>query len=410
MRQFRKLPSLLCAVTLLVAALCLPAMAETSAIFAGGSGAADDPWQIATAEQLTAFAASVNDGTLGGYAGQAIVLTADIDLAGVDWTPIGNMEDMENYTTMFLGTFDGQGHTISNLIFETDAAIVGAGLFGLNVGEIKNVNMANATVTCTDGTSQAIAALVGYNMGAVSGCTVTGAQVTGNACVGGVIGGNMGPVANCAISEAVVTVIGDNDFSEGLVQCDIAECGGLIIGGGFGGTIAGCTASGTVQAEGNEPVGLGGIGGCLEMMDSITNCTADVTIVSARGGHAIGGLCGYAGTHSNGQIVAKTEGIVTTQYPGRIENCTIRVKIDAAEATHVGGLVGTGLYYYGEETAFAATNCTVSGEINAVTPGAIAGRAENSSIESCTANVTVNGAALTELVGATDRMYESADQ
>ena len=86
MRQFRKLPSLLCAVTLLVAALCLPAMAETSAIFAGGSGAADDPWQIATAEQLTAFAASVNDGTLGGYAGQAIVLTADIDLAGVDWT------------------------------------------------------------------------------------------------------------------------------------------------------------------------------------------------------------------------------------------------------------------------------------------------------------------------------------
>lgn len=38
MRQFRKLTSLLCAVALLIAAMCLPAMAETSAIFAGGSG------------------------------------------------------------------------------------------------------------------------------------------------------------------------------------------------------------------------------------------------------------------------------------------------------------------------------------------------------------------------------------
>ncbi len=55
------------------------------------------------------------------------------------------------------------------------------------------------------------------------------------------------------------------------------------------GTIDNCSASGTVKAEGNEPVGLGGIGGCLEMMDSITNCTADVTIESANGGHAIGG-------------------------------------------------------------------------------------------------------------------------
>ena len=205
-------------------------------------------------------------------------------------------------------------------------------------------------------------------------------------------------------------MIGDNDFSEGLVQCDIAECGGLIIGGGFGGTIDGCTASGTVRAEGNEPVGLGGIGGCLEMMDAITNCTADVTIVSARGGHAIGGLCGYAGTHSDGQIVAATEGIVTTQYPGVIENCTVNVKIDAPEATHVGGLVGTGLYYYGEETAFALKNCAVSGAITgAVTPGAIAGRAENSTIEDCTFDVTLDGTPLGE-TGTTDCMYESADQ
>ena len=114
----------------------------------------------------------------------------------------------------------------------------------------------------------------------MTGCTVVNADVLGNNCTGGLIGSDVGPVTDCSATNVSVTVIGDNDFSEGLVQCDIAECGGLLIGGGFGGTIANCTAQGTVKAEGNEPVGMGGIGGCLEMMDSITNCTADVTITS----------------------------------------------------------------------------------------------------------------------------------
>ena len=183
----------------------------------------------------------------------------------------------------------------------------------------------------------------------------------------------------------MIHVLGDNDFSDGrIIQCDVAECGGLIIGGSFGGTMDNCTAKGTVIAEGNEPVGMGGIAGCLEMMDSVTNCTVDVEIISEKGGHAIGGLCGFSGTHSNGNIVAETEGIVTTEYPGIIDNCAVTVKMNVPGATHVGGLVGTGLYYYGEETAFKITNCTVNGEITgAVTPGAVAGRAEKSVIESC---------------------------
>lgn len=80
-------------------------------------------------------------------------------------------------------------------------------------------------------------------------------------------------------------------------------------------------------------------------------------------------------------------------------------------ATHVGGLIGTGLYYYGEETAFKISNCSVKAEIiGAVTPGAVAGRAENCEIESCAADVTLDGEALTEEVGATVTMYESGDQ
>ena len=79
--------------------------------------------------------------------------------------------------------------------------------------------------------------------------------------------------------------------------------------------------------------------------------------------------------------------------------------------THVGGLVGTGLYYYGEETVFKITSCTVKGEITgAVTPGAVAGRAENSMIESCDTDITLDGTALTDQVGRTETMYKSSDQ
>ena len=79
--------------------------------------------------------------------------------------------------------------------------------------------------------------------------------------------------------------------------------------------------------------------------------------------------------------------------------------------THVGGLVGTGLYYNGEEPVFKITSCTVKGEITgAFTPGAVAGRAENSVIESCDTDITLDGTALTDQVGRTETMYKSSDQ
>ena len=78
-------------------------------------------------------------------------------------------------------------------------------------------------------------------------------------------------------------------------------------------------------------------------------------------------------------------------------------------ATHVGGLVGTGLYYCGEETAFKVSNCTVKAEIiGAVTPGAVAGRAVNSIIESCDAQVTLDGESLINEIGETTTMYGHA--
>ncbi|MBR3106659.1 MAG: FMN-binding protein [Clostridia bacterium] len=371
--------------------------------------------EIATAEQLLALAQAVNDGSVQGYPGQTFVLTADIDLTGIEWQPIGHMdlEDMGNTSRMFFGTFDGQGHTISNVTFNSDYPICGAGVIGMNCGEVKNLTVENVQIRCTDTFSMAVGGVVGYNMGSVHDVCLTGENdIAGVNCVGGIVGGNMGAVYNCTVENATIRVLGDNDFSSGrIIQADVAECGGLVIGGSFGGVIDSCTAQGKVIAEGNEPVGLGGVAGCLEMMDSVTNCSADVEIITTQGGHAIGGLCGFGGTHSNGMIVAETEGIVTTQYPAIIDNCTVTVKMNVPGATHVGGLVGTGLYYYGEETAFQITHCAVNGEIiGAMTPGAVAGRAVNSVIESCEAKVSLDGEPLTDEIGTTAVMYESGDQ
>ena len=80
-------------------------------------------------------------------------------------------------------------------------------------------------------------------------------------------------------------------------------------------------------------------------------------------------------------------------------------------ATHVGGLIGTGLYYYGAETAFAVTNCRLSGSIDgAVTLGAVAGRAEGSVVESCAFNVLFDGAKMENAIGKTTCMYECVNQ
>ncbi len=412
----RKLVSILLAL-LLALSLNAFALAEESP-FAGGSGTAEDPYQIATADQLMALSAAVNDGSAGGYAGVCFALTADIDLAGTAWQPIGHLDlaDQSNMSCMFMGVLDGQGHTISNVTFSSDYPICGVGVVGMNLGEVKNLNVKNVSISCTDDFSMAIGGVVGYNMGgSVSNVTLTGENsIAGVNCIGGIAGGNggMGNVTNCTVEGTTIRVLGNNDFSSGrIVQVDVAECGGLIIGGSLGGVIDNCTAQGKVVAEGNEPVGMGGIAGCLEMMDFVTNCTADVEIVSALGGHAIGGLCGYAGTLSDGNTIAEKEGVVTTQYPGIIDNCHVTFRMDIPGATHTGGLVGTGLYFFGEESAFRISNCSVKGSITgAVTPGAVAGRAVNSVIDSCDAEVTLDGEALTAQIGETTVPYESEDQ
>ena len=135
--------------------------------FSGGSGTEEAPWIISSVDELLAFAASVNDGSCYGYAGSFIRLDADLDLKKVDWKPIGTMEDMENGTTMFLGDFNGNGHTISNLTYHTDEdqPVIAAGLFGMSSGDVHDLKLKDADVEVLDPNGMAIGGVVGYEMG-----------------------------------------------------------------------------------------------------------------------------------------------------------------------------------------------------------------------------------------------------
>ena len=88
---------------------------KTNTLFAGGTGTAEDPWQISTAEQLY----RIHDDLTAHY-----ILIADIDLSAYEnWTPIGAFQSLSDAPEdaevphpdyAFTGTFNGDGHTISN--------------------------------------------------------------------------------------------------------------------------------------------------------------------------------------------------------------------------------------------------------------------------------------------------------
>lgn len=85
--------------------------------YAGGDGSKTNPYEIATAEQLAKLASDVNNGnTPQAFLGKYFKLTADIDLSGGIWMPIGKYyNDGNGNNRLFFGKFDGNGHVIKNM-------------------------------------------------------------------------------------------------------------------------------------------------------------------------------------------------------------------------------------------------------------------------------------------------------
>ena len=207
---------------------------------------------IHSAAELALLAYSIYNNN--GYRDYTVTLGADINLAGHFWLPIGVPQDGYDFT----GTFDGQGHTISNLnVFvkqlkdnanDPGADVTpnnnAAGLFGkIGVGgTVKDVfvsgpfvGIKNPSASCTMG------GIAGVNAGTIVGCG-NATMVTGNydyAFVGGIAGTNTGTIQNCynlgevytsKINNLIGGIVGNNSgtVSNCFTKCDIT------IGGGTG--------------------------------------------------------------------------------------------------------------------------------------------------------------------------------
>ena len=195
------------------------------------------------------------------------VLTSDIDLSSYGtWTPTGSA------STNFIGTFDGGGHTVSNLSVATTASY--AGMFGyVGTGAVvSNVQLKNVNVN--GGTSSAfVGGLAGYNMGTIYRCSTVG-TFSGYRSVGGLVGESQGTIREC--------------YSMGSVSCSGYTAGGLV---GFDyGEISNCYARCTVSG----PTKCGGLIGGHANNATISTTSYAAGTVTIQSGTVYGGLEGFS--------------------------------------------------------------------------------------------------------------------
>ena len=301
-----------------------------------GSGTADSPYLISTPAQLQAMNSNVS---------AYYKLTADINLNGMDFTPIGNAD-----SGAFSGDFDGAGYTISGLsVFSGKYS----GLFGCNEGVIHDVILDDIYVYG----SRYIGGAVGYNAqtGTVRNCRVNGGEVRSDGGLkeiyaGGICGYNAGAVEGTLYNGADVNIynypkrvyigglIGVSSVFLSLTGCENRGCviesscwssyvGGLVgyinsgganfkncinknnvyggYSGGFAGHINGDTVIDGGYNTGNSYSGF--VHGCNGSINFIRSCnTGNVEYVfaedaasgssitmSCNTGHASSGYCYY---------------------------------------------------------------------------------------------------------------------
>ena len=218
---------------------------------------------------------------------------------GNNWAPVGGAFLNSAYQ-YYKGKIDGAGHTISGLVINSDN-LGGNGFIGMmEEGSIKDLKLANVSVTRSLGTT---AALVGFASGTeISGCEVTSGTVTGSS-PGGLIGNqNQGSITNCT-NRATVT--------------STYQYAGGIVGGINFTTIVGCKNYGTVMLDSEVEISyVGGIVGKASESGISTCENYGIVAINNKKGYA-GGIAGDASDISINSCT-NYNSYIDGKYPGYV--------------------------------------------------------------------------------------------
>ena len=299
----KKFLTFLFALCLVMALVPMTAFAEEIPSFGGGTGTQEDPWLITSQEDLIALAEFLSSGNaetfdtenagVGNCHGYYFKQTADIDLTGVTWEPIGY-----SGSYYFAGNYDGGGHSITNAVSTGKVDPDGfatAGIFGwVAFGSVENLHVKNANFVAT-----------GQN---------------NYSYVGGIAGVCYGSsIKNCSVENSSLESRRNNNNN----------CAGSIVGYSTGGTFEKCAAEnnqirtmaygggfvGEVDDDPDYGVGNSTFTNCYTANCSISSKTDDVQGVSLVGGFA-GEMTDSRLTIQNSYVYQATLSTEGTAVPG----------------------------------------------------------------------------------------------
>lgn len=308
-----------------------------------GEGTAEDPYLINNLDDLIWFRNNVNTYTQDGsnqYKGKYVKLMADINLAGINWEPIGKNTQGDHQN--FLGTFDGGDHTISNLYINADGDHLG---FFARVGSydegitptVKNITFNNVDVSSNTTTGHGGSYVAGVIANAGGNSVVSGVKVTGNVYVagygyvGGIVGHGYPDIDNCSV------VADEGSY----IHCHYWCCGGIIGYAGEGGTpITDSSVSGVDiwSAYGAAAA----VAGLLQDGNKLENVSASNVEITSNSDYCMGYIAGNGEcstmtniTANNVTVTAKGNPITSTDAVASVNGTIyfdLQTALDAAAA------------------------------------------------------------------------------
>ena len=301
-----------------------------------GLGTSADPYQIENETQLLLFQSIVN-GTNGQTQNPAACaeLTKDIDMSSIaNFAPIGTE------TASYIGTFNGNNHSISGLSVSGSDYV---GLFGyVNGATIQSINLCNSQITATNagGIDTSTGGIVGFATGAakIENCSTNHIKIDAarSRHIGGIIGRGEAStkISNCTNTSSFGGTYNVGGIAGSLYVGSITNCGnsgdlpaaqasscvGGIVGLTSSGQISTCYNTGKVTGGSNADVG--GIVGTSYFSFSISDCYN----VGAVQGGLIGGIAGSA--YGTFRYCYNTGAVTSSPYSGGVIGDNSGITID----------------------------------------------------------------------------------